>query len=473
VPEWFRDAKIGIFIHWGLYSVPAYGDEWYCRHMYMGTDYWAVSQGFDKGAPTIQQYHMDTYGKEFGYKNFIDIWNVDRFDADEWADLFTKAGAKYVMPVGIHHDAFALYDSSITPWNTVNKGIGTSNHRWDTENGHGRDYILELQKAVKKRKLYFGVSDHLAENCTWVPHLKEYDTDISRMDTDPHRLREFYGSDYTNEEEAERWLECTEEIVDRFHPDLMYFDMALKENKFDDVKRQYAAYYYNDANGHNPDGVGFFYKKNIFEEREAILDIERGQLKEIRELPWQTDTSISAKSWGYIENDVYRDASYFIASLIDVVSKNGNLLINIPPKADGSIPEEVKNILLQIGSWLEKNGEAIYSTRPYKIYGEGPTIPGGYYSDNDLRFTEEDIRFTTSKDGKYLYILSMTGIHSEKLIIHSLQGMNSENTFHLVETGENVTGKMTASGIELDFSGIDKEMIQRPFAVRTLMKSGE
>ncbi|RDY32743.1 alpha-L-fucosidase [Lachnotalea glycerini] len=455
VPEWFQDAKFGIFIHWGIYSIPAYGDEWYARAMYNGDKHWAMTQGYDKGKPTIKEHHIKKYGplEIFGYKNFIDMWDITKYNPDEWIDLFEKAGAKYVMPVGIHHDSFALYQSDITPWNSVNKGLGTDKFGWKVTNGQGRDLIKELKEAAKRKGMYFGISNHLAENATWIPHMDEYDTNPDKGN-DPYETRMLYGSHLTKEEEAERWLSMTNEIIDKYHPDMTYFDAALSNNTFQFVKKEFAAHYYNSALENNPNGVLFFYKFGAFEEGEAVLDVERGQLKDIRTLPWQTDTSISAKSWGYIEEDIYRNADFFISSLIDIVSKNGNLLLNIGPKADGSISEEVKQILLEIGEWLNINGEAIYNTRPWIKFGEGVTIPGSYYSDSGLEFTEGDIRFTKSKSDSTFYILPLVKPTKDTLCIQTLKSdvLDIQNVCEIILLDGNIRleYKQTQSGLEIN-----------------------
>lgn len=466
VPEWFRDAKFGIFLHWGIYSVPAYGDEWYARHMYTGDVTWAKTQGFDKDKPSVKDYHEQIYGKSKGYKDFIDLWKIDNYYPDKWTELFKTAGAKYVMPVGIHHDAFALYASKLTPWNSVNKGLGTEHFGWKVTNGKGRDLIGELQESCKKKGLYFGISNHVAENTDWIPHIVGTDTCINRDDTDPYQLRLFYGSDFTDEECAQRWLELSNEITDLYHPDMTYFDIAINNEKFSKVKRKFAAHFYNSALEHNKEGVVFFYKSDSFEDGEAVLDIERGQLKDIRQTPWQTDTSISAKSWGYIDDDVYRDETYIISTLMDIVSKNGNLLLNIPPRADGSIPKEVEDILRKVGAWLKNNGEAVYATRPYKIFGEGPAIPGSYYSDNNLAFSAKDIRYTQSKDGRALYVSVLgkpTGIDVK---IHTLEKNLPIQKITLLDSEENLSYEWSQDTLIVHLSVDQYNKINGPFVMK-------
>lgn len=481
VPEWYRDAKFGIFIHWGIYSVPGYGDEWYGRHMYSpGSKHWAISQGYDQNKPLIYDYHKATYGSpqknapnRFGYADFLNLWKIDKYDPNEWADLFVQAGAKYVTIVGIHHDSFALWDSDVTPWNAVNKGLGTDNFGVDVENGNGRDLVGELQQAAKAKGLKFGISNHFAENRGWFPRSSaqdgSYDTDVTK--NDPSGRQWLYSpTDMTAQEQAQRWLDITLEYIDKYHPDLTYFDSGLSWSEFNQVKRQFAAHYYNSAQIHNPEGVLFNYKGSTFTDGEAVLDIERGQLSYIRSMPWQTDTALSAKSWGYVEDDVFRNADYFLGSLIDIVSKNGCLMLNVGPKPDGTIPEEAKQILLDIGAWLQKNGEAIYATRPWVTFGEGPTVPGSYYSDNSLAFVEEDIRFTKSKDNKNLFISVLKKPSKNYCLVTTLKEGKFDATkikkITLLETGEELTFSQNEEGLLINYPADYSQKLQHAFCMK-------
>ena len=404
-PDWFQDAKFGIFIHWGVYSVPAFGNEWYSRNMYVPGN-------------AAYEHHIATYGSQatFGYKNFIPMFRAERFDANAWVDLFARAGARYVVPVGEHCDGFAMYDSDITPWNAARMGPK-------------RDVAGELATATRARGLRFGVSSHTAEHWWWYGLGRSFDSDVRSMTTTaqnglpptdllygPAAERNLPSADGTtshkepNPDHLEEWLPPSQayldewlakstEVVDKYHPDFVYFDWWIGQPAFKPMLQQYAAYLYDRAAERHQQPV-LTYKEESMPANVATLDIERGKLDTLRLLPWQTDTSISIHSWGYVKNDTYRTSKSLIQQLVDTVSKNGNLLLNVGPKADGTIPDEARTVLLQIGDWLRVNGEAIYSTRPFAVFGEGPTKAPKNSTEKNMdvqSYTAQDIRFTTGK----------------------------------------------------------------------------
>lgn len=382
-PEWFKDAKFGIFIHWGVYSVPAFRNEWYPRNMYR------------KGEDEFK-HHVATYGphSKFGYKDFIPQFKAEKFNAEQWVDLFKKSGAKYIVPVAEHHDGFAMYKTSLSKWNAA-------------EMGPKRDIIGELSTASKKAGLVFGLSSHRIEHWWFMNGGRQFDSDVN----DP-AYADFYGpareeNETMSPEYMNDWLLRCTELVDKYQPQLFWFDWWIEQPALDPYRKSFAAYYYNKGLEWNK-GVVINHKYDkAFPEGATVLDIERGKLTDIRQLPWQTDDAVSYKSWGYIPEDSFKTPKYLINNLIDIVSKNGCLLLNIGPRADGVIPQETQDHLLAIGKWLEINGEAIYSTRPWKVFGEGPTeVAGGAFSDGkDKPFTADDIRFT--KKGNILYAISM------------------------------------------------------------------
>ncbi len=388
-PGWFRDAKFGIFVHWGVYSVPAMFDEWYPRRMY-------------QAGSAIWDYHREKYGADFGYKDFIPMFKAEHFNPIEWAQLFREAGARYVVPVAEHHDGFALYDSAVTRWKS-------------TAMGPQRDVIGELARAVRDAGLIFGLSSHRAEHWWFMNGGMAYDCDVR----DP-AYGDFYGpaqpspeihtAEWDNadwqprpdEPFLEDWLTRTTELVDKYQPQLIYFDWWIHQLAFKPYLQRFAAHYFNRIE----EGV-INDKLGAFAPGVAVLDVERGQLAEIRPEPWQTCTSVSRNSWGYISHHVYKEAGEIIHDLIDIVSKNGCLLLNVGPKPDGTLPEEEQAILRAIGQWLSLNGEAIYGTRPWKQFGEGPTVkPEGAFTDLEATpFTNADWRFTT-KD-KVVYAICL------------------------------------------------------------------
>lgn len=407
-PAWYEDAKFGIFIHWGLYSVPAFANEWYSRNMYqLGSDEY--------------KHHVATYGPQskFGYKDFIPMFKAEHFDARAWARLFREAGAKYVVPVAEHHDGFPIYDSKLTDWCAGKMGPK-------------RDLLGELATAVRAEGLHLGASSHRAEHDWFFGGGRQFDSDVS----DP-RFAGFYGPahfrlvkpgyedrvyedwTYVSPEFLDDWLARTAEIVEKYHPDLVYFDWWINQPSFRNHLAEFAAFYYNQG-AKRGTGAVINYKYDALEEHSATLDVERGQLSDIRPLHWQTDTSISNASWGYIEGDTFKSPEFIVHLLADVVSKNGNLLLNVGPRPDGTIPEPVEQVLRDVGAWLKVNGEAIYGTRPWTRCGEGPTVvEGGAFHDTDTKpYTSEDFRFTTK--GDTLYAIELGWPADGKVTIHSL-----------------------------------------------------
>jgi alpha-L-fucosidase len=357
VPSWYVDGKFGVFIHWGVYAVPAFGSEWYPRNMYQ--------QGSRE-----YHHHLETYGPQarFGYKDFIPMFTAERFDADEWAGLFRRAGAKFVVPVAEHHDGFAMYDCGYSEWSAARMGPK-------------RDLIGELAAAVRRQWLVFGVSSHRAEHWWFFDGGMKFDSDVQ----DP-RCAGLYGpaqpqSLPPNEQFLDDWLARCCELVDKYRPQLFWFDWWIEQPAFRPYLQRFAAYYYNRAAQWDL-GVAINYKNQAFPRGAAVYDIERGQQADVDPYFWQTDTSVSRNSWGHIHGQDYKDVTALVGDLMDIVSKNGALLLNIGPRADGTIPEEERDILLGIGRWLEVNGEAVFGTRPWKVYGEGPThVPSGGFTD--------------------------------------------------------------------------------------------
>jgi len=408
VPEWYKDAKFGIFIHWGVYSVPAFGNEWYPRNMYQA------------GSPEYK-HHQATYGPQdkFGYKDFIPMFKAEHFDPAGWAELFKKAGAKYVVPVAEHHDGFAMYDSSVSDWTAAKMGPH-------------RDIIGDLSKAVRSAGLHFGVSSHRVEHNFFLGVGRTLPSDIN----DP-QYAAFYGPahtwlnnkwgtpldgdfTYVSSAWADDWLARGAELVEKYHPDIVYFDWWIGQASVRPNLTRFAAFYYNSSLKYG-DHVGVInYKDYAMQEQSAVLDLERGQLGDIRPLYWQTDTSVSNKSWGYIKDDTFKSPEFIVHQLVDIVSKNGNLLMNVGPKSDGTIPDEVQQILLEVGAWLNVNGEAVYGTRPWRTYGEGPTkVVAGLFHDTDTEnYKPEDFRFTTK--GGVLYAIGLAWPTNGEAVIHSL-----------------------------------------------------
>ena len=407
VPEWYKDAKFGIFIHWGVYSIPAFGNEWYPREMYI--------EGSE-----VNKHHVATYGPltQFGYKDFVPLFKAERFDPQSWARLFKASGARYVVPVFEHHDGFAMYDSDLSDWTAKKMGPH-------------RDVDGELAEAVRAEGLHLGASSHRIEHDWFLGEGRKQDSDVNNPKYagfyGPAHPREIEKSDllaedwtYVSPAYAEDWVARNAEIVQKYHPELIFFDWWIGQASVRPYLAEFAAYYYNESSRHGPVGI-INYKLVDMEKHSAVLDIERGQASGILPYTWQTDTSISNKSWGYIENDTFKTPAFIVQQLADVVSKNGNLLLNIGPRSDGTIPDAVQQVLLEVGGWLKVNGDAIYGTRPWTIFGEGPTeIKAGSFHDTDTdHYTPQDFRFTTRSGS--LYAIEMVCPVNEEVVIRSVR----------------------------------------------------
>lgn len=354
-PLWFRESKFGIFIHWGLYSVAAHANEWYSRNMYIKEkEEW--------------EYHRKTFGEhtKFGYKDFIPMFTAEKFDPQQWAELFREAGAKYVFPVAEHHDGFQMYKSEISKFNT-----------WDM--GPHRDILGELKTAVENQGMTFCTSSHRAEHWWFMSHGREFDSDVK----EPMKRGDFYwpampepdeadlqSRPYPSREFLDDWLLRTCEIIDRYQPSLLYFDWWVQHEAFKEPLQTLAAYYYN-RGAQWGKKVAICYKHDAMMFGSGILEVERGALAEAKPYVWQTDTAIAKNSWCYTDTLEYKTSGQIIRTLIEVISKNGNLLLNVGPKGDGTIPSEDARILGEIGRWMEKNGEGIYGSRPWRRSGEG------------------------------------------------------------------------------------------------------
>lgn len=404
VPVWYRNAKFGIFIHWGIYSVPAFGSEWYSRNMYI------------QGTPEFE-HHVKTYGaqKDFGYRDFIPMFRAEQFDAEKWADLFKESGAKYVIPVAEHHDGFQMYRSEVSHYNAY-------------EMGPKRDTLGELKKACEERQITIGVSSHRIEHWFFMGHGREFDSDIREplecgdfywpaMPERPHFDK--FSEPMPTEEFLNDWLIRTCELADRYQPRVVYFDWWIQHSAVKPYLKKFAAYYYNRAKewGIEP---AINYKHDAFVFGSAVVDMERGQFADIKPFFWQTDTAVARNSWCYTTNQNYKTAEEIICMLVDVVSKNGTMLLNIGPKADGTIPEGDAMILREIGAWLKVNGEAIYDTHYWRIASEGPTkVAEGQFTDGaPTEFTSEDIRFTVK--GSSLYAIVLHCPEDGQILIRSL-----------------------------------------------------
>lgn len=435
VPDWYRNAKFGIFIHWGPYAVPAYQTEWYTCHMYQTQGKLdGTTMGGNKMARSIYEHHLNTYGhvKDFGYKEFIPMFTAEHFDAAQWVDLFEEAGAKFVMPVAEHCDGFQMYDSDLSEWCASKKGPK-------------KDTLGLLKKEIERRGMVLATSSHRVEHYWFMGGMRDLCPDLEIEYGDlywPSYKKEFLLDDGTvsNEQNVtnltyvdpmfmEDWLVRCCEIVDKYRPKIMYFDWWIQVTPMKPFLRKFAAYYYNRAVEWGEE-VTINYKNDAFAHTVGVKDIERGQLTDVSPFYWQNDTAIARNSWCYTENNDFKSVYEVLCTLIDVVSKNGSLCLNVGPKSDGTISEEDTAVLKGVGRWLKINGEAIYNSIPWRKYGEGPTKKEeGHFSDQNFKaYTSEDFRFTSNNG--YLYVFAMNWPDDGVVKIQTLGERPRKNQFN-------------------------------------------
>ncbi|WP_212698451.1 alpha-L-fucosidase [Vallitalea pronyensis] len=438
-PQWFRDAKFGIWAHWGPQCVPMC-DGWYARNMYM------------EGSKAYQ-YHREHYGhpSTFGFKDIIPLWKAETFDPEKLMDKYVAAGAKYFVALGVHVDNYDCWHSKYTKWNAVTLGPK-------------KNIVGMWQEAAKKRGLRFGVSEHLSNYYYWLGPSKLADQDGSHKDilydgNDPDYadlyfsqvhgtdMRVFNTPDITPAYWQHEWFHRMKDLIDQHDPDLFYIDGGIP---FGDVGRQLMAYYYNHNLLSNKKLEGVFNIKNIsnlceYVEGVGTLDLERGVANKITEEPWQIDTCLG--NWFYEKGYPYKTIHQVVAFLVDTVSKNGNLLLNVPLMPNGEIDETCDLLLKILGQWLDINGEAIYGTRPWRVYGENiktklkatesKNEDDFIIGDRELRFTKKDdviyvFGFTWPKDGK----VRIQAINPSDHVTHvKLLGCNEAIGYAFIDNG--------------------------------------
>ena len=397
VPDWFRDGKFGIWSHWGPQSVPRQGD-WYARRMYIEGE-------------KQYRHHLETYGhpSQVGYKDIIPLWKAEKFDPHALMEMYVNAGAKYFVSMGVHHDNFDLWNSRHQRWNAVNMGPR-------------RDIVGEWQAAARQHGLPFGVSEHLGASYSWLGSSHGADQNGPRggvpYDGQNPEFADLYHASppfpspaeikqatrpqnwYASEPQwARHWSLRMHDLVDRYQPDLLYSDGGLP---FDEIGRELVAHLFNRGGSvynHKKNGAGGFFPEL------SVPDVERGSTAEISAQPWQCDTSIG--DWYYCEDYPYKTTAQIIHLLADVVAKNGSLLLNVVQYPDGSLPPEARQFLVEMAQWMAINGEAIYGTRPWQRFGEGPTsMEAGHFKET-FPFTARDVRFTTKENSIYALTLGV------------------------------------------------------------------
>ena len=432
-PEWFRDAKLGIWSHWGAQSVPMYGD-WYARNMYF--------EGSEQ-----YLYHIRHYGhpSKFGYKDLVQLWKAEKFDPDSLMDLYVEAGANYFVAKAMHHDHFFNYDSKIHRWNSVNMGPK-------------KDIVALWKRAAEKKGLPFGFSEHLGATFSWWRWNKGSDREgpykgVPYDGNDPAYEdlylpnREHYNPDQkysdiepwftSNKWWHKRWLDIIRELIDLYEPDFLYTDGGLPfgENMYEAGLHAVAHLYNTSAAKHNGKNNAVYTQKDRRKEiySVGVLDIERSQSPDIKPEPWQTDTCLG--HWFYDVRAVYKKPGHVIEILVDIISKNGNLLLNIPQKPDGTIDDECKYTLKEMAKWIKICGEGVYGTRPFRIAGEGQSkvIIEGFREDA-VEWNSSDFRFTTK--GKTLYAFQMRWPEDNRAVIKSLTPAEKVKNVRLLGVGD-------------------------------------
>jgi len=389
-PEWFRDAKFGIYTHWGPVTVGSShspGDaEWYGNQMY-------------KPDHPAFKYHQQQFGDQHqvGFKDIIPRFTGEKFDADAWADIFTRAGAKFAGPVASHHDNFALWNSALTRWNSVVLGPH-------------RDIVGELEKAYRKRGMRYVTTFHHGYAWRYYEPSFQYDgsdPNYSDIYTEAHAPGAPPSEHYLN-----KWLAEVYEVLENYQPDLIYFDFEFREVITPEYQRRLFATAYNWAARHGRE-ITVTQKDRGIHEHTGILDFERGREDRVTPYPWLDDTALGP--WFYVASEPIKTTPHVIGIFADIVAKNGCMMLDIGPQVDGTLPQPSVDVLLGVGKWLKQNGEAIYGTRPWTVYGEGPThnVAGASFSEEkDKPFTAQDIRFTTKGKALYAILLGWPGKES-------------------------------------------------------------
>ena len=452
-PSWFQKAKFGIYAHWGPYSVPAAGPNvtWYPYWMYR-----EPSPQFD--------YHCKNFGhpSKFGYKDFIPMFQAEHFDAEEWADLYARSGAKFAGPVAEHHDGFPMWNCADTKWCAAKMGPK-------------RDIVGELEKSIRAKGLKYMVAMHHAENWYFYPHWnKSFDTsnpEFSGLYGEPHNIKnpptkpshpKHWDQDGNEPQDKpskafhDRWLNRLKEVVDNYEPDYIWFDFGIRY-LHEKYRKEFLSYYYNKEAEWNKEVVISYKDHGEWHDLpvgSGVLDIELGRKSELTHYQWITDTTVhDGSAWAYMKDSKYKSTTELVQYLIDNVSKNGFMLLNIGPKPNGIIPDEDKSILEGIGKWLEVNGEAIFDTEPWDQFGEGPTEMKaiGPFSDNreKLIHTPEDIRFTTKNNILYATTL---GWPSKEFLIKSCKRFFSDEVLsvELLGSKSKLNWKLSNEGLHIE-----------------------
>lgn len=425
-PEWFQDAKFGIYTHWTPTTVgnEIAGVGWYPFFMYADVSIArqegpGVRQGepteVDEGPHKAYTQHVKRFGdpKEFGWKDLLKTFQPKSFNASEWADLFKEAGARFAGPVAIHHDGYAMWDSDVT--------------RWCAQQQANFDPSKELEREIRKRGMHYIASFHHAH--TWryfLPSYRHDGTDPEYVDLyfEPHRF-----GDPLSPRFRKWWRGLLDEYIEKYDPDMIWMDMGTRDIP-DELMYPFLADYYNHGLKNDKE-VATTVKSYSPYLPGAIVDYEKGRVKDMEPKPWLTDDTV-APGWFHSSRPGVKDANDIIDIVADIVSKNGCLLLNVGPTSDGVIPEDEKEILRTVGAWLKTSGEAIYETRPWHTTGEGPTVieeSKGFLK--NLKYTAEDIRYTRSKDNSTVYAIVLDR-PEDKFVMKSVKASDEVTSVSLL-----------------------------------------
>ena len=397
VPQWYSEGKLGVFMHLSLFSVPAYKNEWYAANMYYTPDN-PNMQRYPEYGRSFSDHHIKTYGdrKNFGYKDFIPLFTLDKFDADYYADLIDKSGAAYFAAPAVHHDGFAMWDSKEIEWNAAKMGPK-------------RDVVGELTEAMRKKGIKTGVSTHYGRHWKYYNFREQFDTwdpaneglyGKRRGDTEPPRP-----------EDAFKWERVMNELIDNYQPDYIFVDGGICDGRaeynkpyFNDAFRRVMARYYNKSADANKT-VALSWKRDALQEGEGVYDNE-GQLEGgIKSRPWQAHYTVNG-SWGYTGDKPAWPTGTLLRGFIDIVSRNGNLLLNIGPRPDGTLDKGQETALLEIGEWMQVNGEGIRKSKPWVIFGEGKLNSLQAGSKDTWQYDKAAIRYTQSRGELYAWFVN-------------------------------------------------------------------
>ncbi len=449
VPAWFSDSKFGLYAHWGIYSVPGFGNEWYGKWMHDPSH-----EIFDR--------HRERFGSpaDYGYTRFIDGFTAERFDAEAWAELFHASGARYAGFSLAHHDGFGLWDSDVYRWN-----VGKM--------GPKRDLYGELASALRARDLRLVAPFHIIRGFNWfLPGWNQWDQTCDEAAVqrgvdegwqlfDPE-YADFYWVRQTSrfEDFFAQWQAKVREVIDKYRPDMMWFDGGkFREDGYEATALEILAHYLN-RGGEWGKEVLVLNKLPVsmqynFHPEFGVINFEKGRDRPLEyPRPWNDDMRIGDQSWGWVENQQYASGHALLSKLIDCAARGGTMMLSLSPKPDGSIPDGQRQPLLELGHWLRLNGEAIYGTEPWTTHSEGD-LDKLWHHERGHKFwvydscDADDRRYTQGKDGKTVYAMTL-GIPAGEVTFEALNGGVGVETVSLLESDQPVKWRQTAAGLTID-----------------------